>query len=99
MKRLFAVLLNRGPAYQVGHALEAQRDWEPHRSFMNALERERFVVLGGPLEGTNDVLLIFHATDPDEIRTRLAGDPWHQQELLRIAQIAPWDVRLGSLPL
>jgi uncharacterized protein YciI len=97
MKRLFAVTLNRGAAYRVGRPLEAQQDWEAHRSFMNALEQEKFVVLGGPLEGTNDVLLIFHASGPDEIRSRLAPDPWHQQGLLRIAQIAAWELRIGSV--
>lgn len=97
MKRLFVVVLNRGAAYQTGRPLEAQQNWEAHRSFMNALERERFVVLGGPLEGTNDVLLISHANDPEEIRSRLAPDPWHEQGLLRIAQIAPWNLRIGSL--
>jgi uncharacterized protein YciI len=97
MKRLFAVVLNRGAAYKTALPLESQQDWEAHRSFMNALEQEHFVVLGGPLEGTNDVLLIFHATDPEEIRTRLATDPWHAKDLLRIAQIAPWDLRIGSV--
>lgn len=97
MKRLFVVMLNRGAAYQSARPLEAQRDWEAHRSFMNALEQERFVLLGGPLEGTNDVLLIFRATDPEEIRERLATDPWHAQDLLRVERVAPWDLRLGSL--
>lgn len=97
MKRLFAVMLNRGAAYDLTRPLEMQKDWGPHRTFMNALERERFVVLGGPLEGTNDVLLIFQADDAEEIRTRLAKDPWHEQDLLRVARIEPWDLRLGSV--
>jgi len=97
MKRLFVVMLNRGAAYETARPLEAQQNWEAHRSFMNDLEMERFIFLGGPLEGTNDVLLIFHATDPEEIRNRLAMDPWHARDLLRIARIAPWDLRLGSL--
>ncbi len=97
MQRLFAVLLNRGAAYQTGRPLEAQQDWEAHRVFMNALEAERFVVLGGPLEGTQDVLLIFHTSDANEIRQRLAADPWHAKDLLRIVWITPWDLRLGSL--
>ena len=51
--------------------MEGQEDWDAHASFMNALEREGFVVLGGPLECTRDVLLIVRARTSDEIIDRL----------------------------
>ena len=55
--------------------MEEQEDWEAHRCFMNALEEEGFVMLGGPLEGTDEVLLILRATIPEEIVDRLSADP------------------------
>jgi hypothetical protein len=64
---------------------------------MNALAKEGFVILGGPLEGASDVLLIVKATSPDEIRSRLAEDPWTIRDLLRVTRISPWTLRLGSL--
>ena len=64
---------------------------------MNSLAKEGFVVLGGPLDGTSDVLLVVRATTPDEVRSRLAEDPWAIKDLLRITQVAPWTLRLGSL--
>jgi hypothetical protein len=64
---------------------------------MNALAKEGFVVLGGPLEGSSDVLLIVRATTPDEVRARLSKDPWTTSDLLRISRVAPWNLRLGSL--
>jgi uncharacterized protein YciI len=79
-------------------AREEQEDWEAHRSFMNTLEKEGFVVLGGPLEGTDDVLLIFRATTPEEIVDRLSADPWHRRDLLRVSRVTPLELRLGSLP-
>jgi hypothetical protein len=63
---------------------------------MNALHSEGFVLLGGPLEGTSDVLLIVRSNDANEIYARFSGDPW-SRDLLRIKQIAPWTLRLGSL--
>jgi len=33
-----------------------------------------------------------------EIRERLAADPWHRMDLLRIARTAPWMLRPGKLP-
>ena len=95
--RLFAVILQRGPAWESLKPLEEQQEWESHRSFMNDLEAEGFVLLGGPLRGTSEVLLIFRATSPDEIKTRLSADPWHTMDLLRVSRIMPWDLRIGKL--
>src|SRR5207247_7129653 len=75
MAQLFAVIRTRGPAWQGSQPLEGQPDWAGDASFMNALAKEGFVVLGGPLEGTADTLLIVRATTPDEVRSRLAPIP------------------------
>jgi hypothetical protein len=56
--------------------MEEQDEWHSHVVFMNALHRDGFILLGGPLEGTTDVLLIAGATDEDEIRSRLSDDCW-----------------------
>ena len=97
MPRLFAVTRSRGPAWNPSLSLEQQDDWPAHAAFMNALHTDGFVLLGGPLEGTSDVLLITRANDPNEIHERLATDSWTRKELLRIKQIVPWTLRLGSL--
>jgi uncharacterized protein YciI len=97
MPRLFAVTRSRGPAWKVERPMEEQDDWPAHAVFMNALHREGFVVLGGPLEGTPDVLLIARARDADEIRARLADDSWTRNGLLRLERIVPWALRLGAL--
>jgi uncharacterized protein YciI len=65
---------------------------------MNGLAKEGSVILGGPLEGTSDVLLVMKAGSPDEVRARLATDPWTIQNLLQVTRVAPWTLRLGSLP-
>jgi uncharacterized protein YciI len=97
MLQLFAVTLSRGPAWNAARPMEEQDEWRAHAVFMNALHREGFILLGGPLEGTPDVLLIARAHDEDEIRSRLADDCWTRNGLLRIEQITPWALRLGTL--
>jgi uncharacterized protein YciI len=97
MKRLFAVIRERGPAWDNSRPLEQQDGWQSHAAFMDALEAEGFVLLGGPLEGTSKVLLIIRAHDEQEIRTRLVEDPWTQTDHLRIAEVRPWRLRLGKL--
>ena len=97
MRRLFVVIRTRGPVWQESQPLEGQPDWAGHAAFMNGLAGEGFVVVGGPLEGTRDVVLIVRAESADEIRARLAADPWAITDQLRVTCVAPWTVRLGSL--
>lgn len=97
MPQLFAVMLLRGPAWNHSLPMDEQVDWRPHADFMNALHAEGLVVLGGPLLGSSEVLLIIRAADEQAIRARLAGDCWHTKDLLRISRILPWNLRLGSL--
>jgi uncharacterized protein YciI len=97
MLQLFAVIRTRGPAWKGSRSLEDQDDWDAHAAFMNALEKERFIVLGGPLEGTSEVLLIMRAENRNEVIDRLSADPWAKNGLLRVSQVTPWSLRLGSL--
>ena len=96
-KRLFAVTRTRGPIWNSARALEEQEDWAGHAKFMNELQAKGFVVFGGPLDGTPDILLIIRAECEEEIRSRLAADSWSQNGLLRIKQIASWTLRLGKV--
>ena len=97
MPRVFAVTRSRGPAWNHSLPLEEQDDWAGHAGFMDTLHAEGFVLLGGPLEGTSDVLLIIRARDANEIHTRLSNDSWTSKDLLRTKQVAPWTIRLGTL--
>jgi hypothetical protein len=67
MRRLFAVIRSRGPAWDNALPLEDQADWLAHAAFMDALVDKGFVAPGGPLEGSPDVLLVIRATTADEI--------------------------------
>jgi hypothetical protein len=97
MTRLFAVTRSRGPQWDPDPSMDWQRDWRQHADFMNGLHADGFVLLGGPLEGTSDILLVVHATIADEITARLADDCWTKNDLLRVSEIVPWSRRIGSL--
>ncbi|HMD49749.1 MAG TPA: hypothetical protein VKG79_11650 [Bryobacteraceae bacterium] len=96
--QLFAVILLRGGRWRAGAALEQQEEWDQHARFMDNLTERGIVALGGPLEGTDDVLLIMRAGSEEEIVQALGGDPWHSMDLLRVKSIARWTLRLGKLP-
>ncbi len=96
-RKLFAVLNTRGPNWDHAKPMEAHEGWRAHADFMNALMTDGFVVLGGPLEGTRDVLLVVRAGDEAEVAARLTPDVWMLNGFLERRWIAPWTLRLGAL--
>jgi uncharacterized protein YciI len=95
MTVLHAATLGHGPAWDHAQPLEGQQLWPEHADFMDALVDQGAIVLGGPLGDGDKVLLVFDA-EPDEIRERLAADPWHERQLLYIDKIEPWQIRLDG---
>jgi uncharacterized protein YciI len=95
----FAVLREAGPGWTDG-GIAGQPAVNDHAGFMNALADEGFVLFAGPLAGTDSgrlrALLIVDAETEDEIRRRLAGDPWAYTDRLVITSIEPWNVIVGA---
>ena len=96
-QNLFAVLNTRGPRWDHARPMEEQAGWRAHADFMNGLQAAGVVVLGGPLPGTDDVLLIARGRDAAEVEARLAPDVWVVNGLLGRHWIRPWQLRLGAL--
>ena len=96
MNQIFAVIRTKGSAWDHRQSMEQQVGWSSHASFMNGLEAEGFVLLGGPLDGASDVLLIVRAETREQVRFRLSEDPWGA-EMLETARIAQWSLRLGDM--
>jgi uncharacterized protein YciI len=94
---LFAVVRTRGPRFNDARPLEDQEDWRAHADYMNALVSDGFMLLGGPLVGSRDVLLIVRAEDEQQVEARLAADCWTVKDLLRTVRISPWQLRLSTL--
>jgi hypothetical protein len=93
---MFLVVLRRsGPEYDHSKPLEEQSGWLEHASFMDGLVEDGFIVLGGPL---GDELRTAHAVEApseNEIRERLARDPWSGSHLV-VDSIDPWTIRLAK---
>ena len=94
MPTYFAVRRVRGPAWIATAPMRDQALWAEHAAFMNALAAEGFVILGGPLGTGEEVLLVIDAASEDNIRARLAADPWTDARLLVIKSAQPWTVLL-----
>jgi uncharacterized protein YciI len=94
---VFVLTRERGPNWAHARGLREQDAWDEHADFMQALADEGFVFLGGPL-GKNHVMHVVVAGSEEEIRERLAADPWEPMGLLRNVSVERWHILLGTAP-
>jgi len=76
--------------------MDEQQDWKEHADLMDKMVEEGVVLLGGPLRGTDDVLLIVRAESEAEIHARFARDVWTKKGLLQTKWVREWWLRLGE---
>jgi uncharacterized protein YciI len=94
---LYAVRERRGGPWDWARGLREQAAFDDHARFMDGLVETGFVLLGGPLEGDREVLLVVSASSADAIRDRLGADPWLQDGTLSIVSIKRWTILLDGL--
>ena len=94
----FAVRLVHGPNWDAGRPIRRQDGWEEHAAFMDGLVEDGFIVLGGPVGDGEQTLHAVEAADENEIRARLARDPWASAGLLRVGPIESWAFWLYGRP-
>ena len=86
----FALVLVHGPGWEPSRGIREQRRWTEHAEFMDGLVADGFILLGGPLGEGQQTLHLVEAADEDEVRLRLAEDPWARDRLLEVGSIQPW---------
>ena len=96
MKLYYAVTYLRGENWNPALPMRQQENWDEHARLMDALVEAGFIILGGPLDEGEKVLMIINAESPQAIDQRLAQDPWMPMGLRRIASIERWQVLLGG---
>jgi uncharacterized protein YciI len=63
---------------------------------MDELVDSGFILLGGPLEGDREVLLVIEAESKDAINERLAADNWSANGMLTTTSIEGWTTLLDG---
>src|SRR5260370_36810670 len=91
----FAVLGKPGPAWDTALPMRSQQASAEHASFMDALADDGFIVLGGPVGDGTRFLFLVRASRGEDIRERLAADPWVPMEVLQVRSVWPWQVLPG----
>jgi hypothetical protein len=92
----FAVRLVHGPNWDPRRPIRGQDGWDEHAGFMDGLVENGFIILGGPVGDWEQTLHVVEAADENEIRARLALDPWASAGLLQTGSIEPWALWLDG---
>jgi uncharacterized protein YciI len=92
----YALTRVNGPNYDQSRPRREQDGWTEHAAFMDRLLADGFVILGGPLADGRQVLHIVAAADEQEVRERLAADPWERMGILTAGWLQRWDLWLDG---
>jgi uncharacterized protein YciI len=92
----FALTLVHGPGWNPARAIREQDGWAEHAAFMDGLVDDGFIIVGGPLGNGDRTLHVVEAASEDNVRERLAADPWAAAGLLRVGSIEPWALWLDG---
>jgi len=96
----YAVTRDAGPGWTDGTGAFEQPGASDHAIFMNGLAEEGFLLLAGPLAGSEAgrirVLLVASAESQAEIHDRLAVDPWVKSQRLVTASVESWIPIVGT---
>ena len=93
MRKLLLVSMEHGGPWEWSKGMREQELWDEHAALMDSFVEDGFVVLGGPLD-EKDVLLIVDANDEEAVRARFSADPWIENGMLAITGIWSWNVLL-----
>ena len=95
MRELFLVYQEHGGPWDWSKGLREQALFAEHAQFVDSLVEKGVVVLGGPLN-EKDVLLVVDAPTAEDAQARFADDPWVRNGMLAITTIHRWTVLLDG---
>lgn len=93
VRELLLVYQKHGGPWDWSKGLRDQELFDQHARFVDGLVDEGFIVLGGPLN-ERDVLLVVQSDGEASVRSRFAADPWIENGMLTITAIRPWTIFL-----
>jgi uncharacterized protein YciI len=94
---LYAVRQRRGGPWDWSRELRAQDGFADHARFVDDLVASGFIVLGGPLQGDREVLIIVNAPSADVARGVFDDDPWIRSGMLTLNTVERWTILLNGL--
>lgn len=98
MKKTFFAIVQRTEAWDHARPAHEQDGFAEHAAYMGKLEEDGVIAVAGLLQQTSDVVFVFLADSEDEVRARLADDPWQQDGHARLVRLEEVQFRIGAPP-
>ena len=92
----FALTLVHGPGWDDCRPIREQRAWDGHAAFMDGLVDDGFIVVGGPIGDGSRTLHCVNALSEEDVRSRVARDPWAGLGMLTVGALEPWALWLDG---
>lgn len=96
MKKTFAALVQRSDAWDHSKEVQDQEGFALHAAFAAQLEAEGFIAMAGIMEPSDEILFIFFADSEQEVRDRMAQDPWQQDGHAKLTRVEQVTFRIGA---
>jgi uncharacterized protein YciI len=91
MSKTFVVQSVAGPERDLTKGTREQPLWDEHARFIDGIT-DGFIMMGGPFEDEGGAMLIVQAENEDEVREKLAPDPWYTHGVLQQQSVRRWDI-------
>ncbi len=90
----YVIRVERGGPWDWSRDMRLQDGWDDHAAYMDGIFEDGFLLMVGPLEGGRHTLWLVEADSEEEIRRRMAEDPWAANGMLTPLTIERWNVVL-----
>jgi uncharacterized protein YciI len=87
--------LGPGPTWKSGRP-EDQPGWNDHARFVDDLTDRGHFVMGGPWTNRLGSMSVWEGMDADEVRGVMEGDPFLQNGVFVIEDVADWTVYVDT---
>lgn len=92
----WVIRVERGGPWDWSRDMRQQHGWDDHAAYMDGIFDEGFLLMVGPLANTRYTLWLVEAESEDQIRGRMAEDPWAANGMLRPVAIERWDIVMDA---
>jgi uncharacterized protein YciI len=94
----WVIRVERGGPWDWSKDMREQEGWDDHAAYMDRIFDEGWLLLAGPLDGDKHTLWVVEAESEQEIRARMAEDPWSANGMLTPVTIEKWNIVMDRLP-
>ncbi len=96
MKKSFVGIVERTAKWDNAKEAHEHEGFADHAAYMGGLEAEGFIAMAGLMLQSSQVLFVFIAGSEEEVRAKVANDPWQKSGLAKLIRLEETAFRIGA---